>query len=274
MAIKKLERVFRRESRRLEIEFEEAKDLAEGTSQEVSELKENAFRSFLSRYYPSTYKLVKGKIYDTFSNSPSKSIDCIVVNPEHPRLIDPYSKYKALFADGVDLAIEVKPDLTNKKELNRAILQCQSVKKKRRAKTAVLLSDKPSPRRPKELIQNSYLIPFFIFGDVGPKKPKTLINNITKIVNDLKIPLEEQPDGIFLMNKGVFNHIKYDYQYLYTLSVNPVKVGWYLEEWNDLSLLGLLVRLAYTIKAFATIQEPIIKRYIKQVSFFNLKKLT
>ena len=137
--MQKLIEVLVREGTTLGTEFAAASALGEGTSQEVAEFRENALRSFVERFYPSPYHVVKGKVHDSFGTDASASIDCLVVNPVNPNLIDSHGKFQLLLADGVDLAMELKPDLASRAELHRGLEQGMSIKKLRRARVLSFL---------------------------------------------------------------------------------------------------------------------------------------
>ena len=63
--------------------FEKAQIEGEGTPQEVSDRRENALTNFLKKFFPFPYRIAKGNIRDSFGKH-SMSIDCIVLNPNHP----------------------------------------------------------------------------------------------------------------------------------------------------------------------------------------------
>ena len=107
--------------------FKKASIQGRGTPQEVAEHREGAFRNFISRYFPFPHRVTKGNIIDLLGKE-SASIDCIIINPSHPYTIDTYKKFTVILADGVDVAIEVKPDISVIEELHRGLRQVESVK--------------------------------------------------------------------------------------------------------------------------------------------------
>ena len=52
-----LNAIFNRESRLLREEFAQASGLGRGTSQEISDFRENAFRDFVARFFPHPYRI-------------------------------------------------------------------------------------------------------------------------------------------------------------------------------------------------------------------------
>ena len=117
----------RADAKDLRHEFQKASRQGRGTSQEISDFRENALQSFLQNYFPFPYRIAKGGIRDSRGNK-SDSIDCILVNPFHPYTIDSRDKFKIILADGVDAAVEVKPDISRKTELIRGLEQGLTVK--------------------------------------------------------------------------------------------------------------------------------------------------
>lgn len=106
------------EGRRILEEFELASEQGQGTAQEIAHFRENAVQDFISRFYPASHVISKEKITDLEGNQ-SNSIDCLILNPAHPKLVDAQGKFRLMFADGCDAAIEVKPDLARYDELCR-----------------------------------------------------------------------------------------------------------------------------------------------------------
>src|ERR1700682_2394223 len=116
----------REEAAKLEGEFRQASLAGRGTPQEVADMGEQAVRDFMGRFFPSPHKITKGKIRDSFGRV-SASVDCVVCSPNHPHKIDSAGKFKLLFAEGVDAAIEVKPNVRDAAELVTGLEQGLSV---------------------------------------------------------------------------------------------------------------------------------------------------
>src|SRR5690606_21383820 len=171
----KLLRLLKFEAKEIQLSFEKASIEGEGTPQEVAERREMVLvKSFLEKYFPFPYRRAKGNIIDSY-NERSNYIICIVLSPSHPYTIDPKNENATIiFADGVDFAIEVKPDFTNKKEIERSLNRIRSVKNLRRKRDSILLKSQHSA----ETIANAKLIPTFIFSDKTFVDIRTLINHI------------------------------------------------------------------------------------------------
>jgi len=108
------------EARRLD--FKSASIQGRGTPQEIATFRETALQSTLRTYFPFPFRVAKGGIVDSYGRI-SGSVDCILVNPMHPYTIDRHENFKLILADGVDAAIEVKPDISEKGELYRGLEQ-------------------------------------------------------------------------------------------------------------------------------------------------------
>lgn len=127
--MEKIIELLRMEAKEIALSFKKASIEGEGTPQEVSDRREEALNKFLRKYFPFPYRVVKGNIIDSFGKR-SNSIDCIIINPSHPYTVDVNNgKASIIFADGVDYAIEIKPDLSNNDEIKRSLNQIQSVKR-------------------------------------------------------------------------------------------------------------------------------------------------
>lgn len=184
--------------------FQIASVEGEGTSQEVADRREEIVADFLAKYFPFPYRIVKGNIVDSYGNR-SNSIDCIVLNPSHPYTINTRnSKASIIFADGVDFAVEVKPDMANKKEIERGLEQIRSVKKLRRKRDGLLMHDKYTA----EQIEEAKRIPTIIFADKTYAEIRTLVSNIVDYYVVNNIPKKEQFDLIVVNNRTILHNVK------------------------------------------------------------------
>lgn len=120
-----------------------------------------------------------------------------MLNPSHPYTVDVNNdKASFIFADGVDYAIEIKPDVSNKAELERALLQIQSVKRLRRIKHGVLFEN----RHPKELVESLKTVPGVIVSDKSYDSPRTLVERIYDFYKTNAVPPIEQFDLLLVNN--------------------------------------------------------------------------
>ena len=152
---------------------------------------------------------MKGNIIDSFGNN-SNSIDCVILNPCHPRVLDVVNdRASVIFADGVDVAIEVKPGLSNKKEIHRLLDQIQSVKKLKRVKIGLInINNKYNDKQ----LEYARQIPCIAFAGKTYKNPRTLVKHIVEYYEEKRVPQNEQFDAIFISGSiSVFNFKKFSY---------------------------------------------------------------
>ncbi|MGA2518778.1 MAG: DUF6602 domain-containing protein [Thermodesulfobacteriota bacterium] len=260
--------ILKAEGRRITEEFRLASEQGDGTSQEIADFRENAVQDFISRFYPASHIVSKGKITD-LEGVQSNSIDCLVLNPAHPNLIDAKGKFRLIFADGCDAAIEVKPDLARTDELHRALEQGISVKKTKRSKSPLLL---PLKKRP-HILEHSLHIPFYIFA-VKSFDPPDLYEKILKYYNDNGVCKEQQLDGVCIINVGILKNIKHKELNFYS-EPPPIgqNEGWYLEAWGESTPLGLLLSLEHSYPSFPNLAEPIMKRLLKKIGKTQIRRL-
>ncbi len=184
-------------------EFNLASKQGKGTAQEIADFREHAVQSFLGRFYPTSYIVSKGKVTD-LEGKQSNSIDCLILNPAHPNLVDSKGKFRLNFSDGCDAAIEVKPDLARIDELHRGLTQGRSVKKVMRSKSSILTKK----HRPAHILEHSLRIPFFIFT-LKAFPPAYLCHHIADFYRKNETPLEDQIDGICISGVGFLKNLKH-----------------------------------------------------------------
>lgn len=260
--------IIKSEGRTIVDEFKLASKQGFGTAQEVADFREHAVQSFLARFYPNNYILSKGKVTD-LEGKQSNSIDCLILNPAHPNLVDSKGKFRLNFADGCDAAIEVKPDISQKDELHRGLKQGISVKKILRSKSAILLKGK----RPAHIIDHSLRIPFFIFT-LKAFTPSDLCYHITNFYQSERTPLEDQVDGICISDVGFIRNIKHKDLNVYAVPTPIGKNdGWYIEKWGESALLGLLMNLEYTFSSQPGMTDSIMKRVLTKLGRFDVERI-
>jgi len=177
----------RHEATELALAFEKAKLEGKGTPQEIADRNEAAVRKFFTKYFPFPFRITKGNINDS-EGKRSASIDCIVLNPDHPYTVSDDDNFSVILVDGVDFAIEVKPNLTVKSELIRSLKQIKTVKELTRKRNGIIFQSKHS----KEKLVNASKVPCFIFADITYKNPLTLVENIIEYYVENKVPRLKQ----------------------------------------------------------------------------------
>lgn len=268
VCISQLIQILKNESKQILEEFKLASIQGDGTSQEVADFRENVVQSFVARFYPQSHIVSKGKITDLDGNQ-SASIDCLILNPAHPNLIDSKGKFRLILADGCDAAIEVKPNIARKDELHRSLEQGISVKKTKRTNSSILLQN----RCKAEILEHALHIPFIIFS-VKAFSPQKLYSEIINYYSIQSTPIELQIDAICILGIGILKNIKY--KELNHWSANfPMgqNSGWYFEKWEELTLIGFLLHLEQSYSSFPDISEPVMSRILKKISSVQIERL-
>lgn len=238
--------------------FEKASVEGSGTPQEVSDRRENALTVFLKKYFPFPYRLAKGNIRDSFGQS-SMSIDCILLNPNHPYTTNNDSQYSIILADGVDVAIELKPKLTSVIEIERALKQIKSVKELTRVKSGLINLGK---KYSKEYEQTCKKIPSIIFSNETYSNYKILIEKIVNFYEKEKIKREHQFDMIVINEKIIILNCKKD-SYHNPKELEHLGEGFYTFEYGLNTISAFLLLLNKYPQSEIRISSTVIEHYIK-----------
>ncbi len=251
--------------------FKKASIQGRSTPQEVADYRENAFRSVITRYFPYPHRVSKGNIVDV-SGTESASIDCIIINPSHPYTIDAYDKFTIILADGVDVAIEVKPDISITSELQRGLKQVQSVKKLWRQKSPIL---SPSLSRSSEhVINESKKIPCFLFADKAKSNPMDTAKEINDYYVNNGIAVEEQVDFVVVNEVCIISNYKYpELSLVEDSQTKTALTGLFLENWAESTFAAFILRLNSVYHATATISSPILPRYLEQLKANSVQRV-
>lgn len=234
--------------------FKKASIEGKGTSQEVSDRREIAVKKFLERYFPFPYRIAKGNIIDSYGLR-SNSIDCIILNPCHPNTVSDENKYSVIFADGVDVAIEVKPNLSNKNELYRSLEQIKSVKQLRRQKSDYVKILKRKINEEQQITRKQ--IPSVIFGNKSFVNIETLINHVGNYYIDNKIPMREQFDLIVINGKGILFNSRTNSN----ISFSENLQGLFYTEYNENTLATFLLYLNKFPQCEMKLDTPVLNYY-------------
>lgn len=203
-----LKEILRLDREELAHAFRKASVSGKGTPEHVANDRETALRDLLGRYFPYPYHVVKGNISDSHGNR-SASIDAIVVNPIHPHTMLRGNSPFFLAAEGVDYAIELKPDLGNPAEIERALGQMRTVKKLTRATDGLLIGRKRLPTPLREL---ALRIPCVLFAKKTYRDTKHLMERIVSYYKTNNVPTGQQfdmiciADGTLVMNSSRSTH--------------------------------------------------------------------
>lgn len=178
--------------RQIKIIYEPTEQVFKSDRTNTGDAKEQTIQQFVLSYLTSDHIAKKGVIYN--STTQTHNIDCVILAPNHPKLISPVRD--VIIAEGVYCAIEVKPDistLTDKSELFRGLLQIQSVKSLDRKVKTLNPEKKPS-----------YFdrIPAVIFSYKSANIQQTVNFMHSQISNGI-LTKEELPDLIVTLDNGV-----------------------------------------------------------------------
>ena len=206
-----LKEILRLDREELVQAFRKASVAGRGTPEHVADDRETALREVLGRYFPYPYHIVKGNISDSNGNR-SASVDAIVVNPIHPHTMLRGRSPFFLAAEGVDYAIELKPDLGNHAEIERALGQMQTVKKLKRATDGLLIGRK---RLSSPLRELALRIPCVLFAERTYSDTQHLIDKIVSYYKTNGVPTAQQIDMICIADgRLVINSSKITHFYL------------------------------------------------------------
>lgn len=234
--------IFEFESRKIMRAFEEA-SIKYKTPDDVATYREQAFRDFLEQYLPLSYRVGKGEIIDKNPGPQSAQVDCIICTPYHPYTFRK-SERGLFFAEGVGAVIEVKPDITDLRELRRGINQIRSVKKLERSiveDSMMMVGDEYERTKWRK-------IPCMLFSNKSSQL-NTLKNNIQSYFSDNSIPLGEQPDAVVILEKGIIYNIKDSRDPLKIIVNGERKLGLVGCEYGIHTLLQFLLHLSKEMPA-------------------------
>ncbi|KLT70443.1 DUF6602 domain-containing protein [Flavobacterium sp. ABG] len=185
--------------KQIEIIYEETIDAFKKDRTNTGDSKEVTVSQFIASYLSNDYQVKStSKIYSRTQET--NNIDCVVLSPNHPRLITP--KREVILAEGVFAAIEVKPDistLTEKSEFQRGLNQIKSVKNIIRDVDRLELTGFPGEETTPKYYDK---IPSVIFSSKSTELRKT-VDYICENVRERKLDHEEIPDLIVCLDKGL-----------------------------------------------------------------------
>ncbi len=246
--------LLREDASQLASEFRKASIQGRGTSQEIAEFRENALQVFLRRYFPFPHRIAKGKVRDSFGNI-AASIDCVICAPNHPYTVSAQGKFSLLLAEGVDSVVEVKPDISDKAELYRALEQGLTVKKLRRATTSLLHEHHPMSEWAKR-------VPFGVFSMRCKAAPIATGFEVLEFYADRGIAPIDQADFIVVNDVCVFSNFVDRSLNPWNMPEFPNQTGWFYEGWREDSLVGFLLWLHRVAHAGLKLQDDVLPRYL------------
>ncbi|MFC0779347.1 DUF6602 domain-containing protein [Flavobacterium sp. HJSW_4] len=246
--------------RHIKIIFEPTESSFTKDTKKTGDAKELSVKQFIESFFPQSFQIQKGLIYSIDDNS--QEIDCVLLAPNHPRLVTPVRNI--ILAEGVHAAIEVKPDistLTESSEFHRALKQIASVKKLKRN-----IHLMPTGYTPTD-----HSIPSIIFSNKSQSLEK-ISNYLLQQVNKGIFKPTDLPDLIFTIDHGIIFHSAYASECLFKDYINSQikleKNNIFLEiPANEMSL-PLFIYLLYCFTPPEPfLSEPMIKKYLTSISF-------
>lgn len=185
-----------------------------------------------------------------------------MLDPSHPYTVDDSnSKASIIFADGVDYAIEIKPDLTNKKEICRGLEQVRSVKQLVRKRNGIIFSK----RYTKEQLDYANRIPAFIYSNKTCQNERLLISHIVDYYVEKRVPKIEQFDMILINHKMLlFNFRRSSF-----ISKSDIEGIYYCSSESKILPLFLLWMNSLP-KSEIEIGESIMKIYLEEIMEHDL----
>ena len=251
-----LYQLLREDAIELESKFRRASIEGKGTSQEIADFREHALQDFVARFFPFPHRVTKGKIRDAYG-SIGDSVDCIVCNPNHPYTVDSHGKFRLIFAEGVDVAIEVKPDIAASAELIRGLEQGISIKALKRRNAPTLMRGGWSYDR-------AFHVPYVIFGMRCKSNPLDTLNEIAAFYASRGTPPLQQADFIAVNGVGLFVNYLDASMYCWGNKDSTSKhTGWFFEKWGDDTLAGFIWRLQMLAHASIKMQDDLLPYYLQ-----------
>lgn len=177
------------------LKFAATKESFKQSKLATSDRKELIVKDFFESFFPSEYKISRGEIFDY--NNISNSIDCVIKTPNHPNLKTPM-RPEIIIAEGVYAAIEVKPDISTKKEFERGLEQCKAVKQLTRNINLPTIESLDPQKDYKK-------IPFILFSKKAKSAKKTFESLKQYIIKE-KLKPNEIPDVIFSLDGWLIYH--------------------------------------------------------------------
>jgi len=200
-----------------------------------------------------------------------------LVNPYHPYTINRREKFTIILTEGVEAAIEVKPDISRNDELVRGLEQGLTVKALRRARSTLLKFRKPG----KEMVDYSLRTPYYIFAMKAKGNILETAEEVTDFYSNAGVSPLDQADAIVVEGVGIIANYPVKGLLPWKQEDTSEKAdtmferdtGWFFEEWGDNALAGFLLKLSRAIPARASLEGPVISEYLRSTQITDLVPL-
>lgn len=245
------------EMQEIDFRFGKSRIEGKGTPQEVADRREAVVANFLSKYFPFPFRVAKGNISDSFGKR-SASIDCLVLNPDHPYTVSDDGRFSLILADGVDFAIEVKPELTSKSEIERALHQIHTVKSLTRVRSGKLGGGASAAEK----------IPGIVFCNTTYANLELLAKTVVDYYESKGIKRLHQFDFIVINNRAIFiNMRKGSY---FRPANESIGDGMYFLNSGDKTFAAFLLYLNSLELSAPRVTSSVLSHYIKNDSLGKL----
>ncbi|MEM6186023.1 DUF6602 domain-containing protein [Shewanella vaxholmensis] len=239
------------EMQEIDFRFKKSSIEGKGTPQEVSDRRESVVKKLLEKYFPFPFRIAKGNVIDSFGMR-SASIDCLVLNPDHPYTVSDDDRFSVILADGVDYAIEVKPDLTSKSEIERSLHQIHTVKELTRVRHG-MLGRAAAPYVKK--------IPCIVFSNTAYANLELLTQTIVEYYEGKGIKRQNQFDLIVINNRAILVNMRKN-SYFFPAN-NSLGEGIYILQSGSNTLAALLLYLNSLPLSAPRMSSSVLSHYIK-----------
>ncbi|SHI47217.1 hypothetical protein SAMN04488096_1023 [Mesonia phycicola] len=214
---------------------------------------EKIVANFIEGHFDNKITCTNSQIIDSFGST-SDEVDVAVCNKDQPFIAN---DGEILICEGIDFIIQVKAILTNQ-ELDRIIKNCKSVKKLKRK----YLKQDTFQGNIGDLNYHINRIPYIVFAFESNTKINTIHQNL-----DLKlknVPLELQPDAIFILNKGSLINFREGLGNSFTINEKKLigLVGFILDE---MTLLEFVRYINWIVPKIERRTKPITHYFNEQV---------
>jgi hypothetical protein len=245
--------------RHIKISFEPTESAFRKDTLKTSNSRELSVKEFIESYFPQSYQVRKGLIYSI--DSESREIDCVLLAPNHPRLITPVRDI--IIAEGVHAAIEIKPDistLTESSEFHRGLNQISSVKRLKRKISFM----------PTGYIPPDHSIPSVIFSNKS--RPLSEITDyMISLVHAKTFTPSDFPDIIVTMDNGIIFHSPFAAQCIFkdfiAAQIPIERQNIFLEiPTKDSTLAFFLFLLYHVTPPEPFLDEPILRKYLHGIT--------
>lgn len=202
----------------------------------------------------------------------SDSLDVVVLAPNHPKLRNELGAHEILLADGVQCAIELKPDLSDlpegfgvdrrqKPEIIRALEQVRSVKRLRRERAGVLVGFEPELSA--AYTEHVHRLPCHLV--TAKAAPVDLCSYVASYYVKHNVPLVEQVDMVLVLGQALLVNTKAPEHGFQPSSSETWFSSIVALDYQKDALAGFVVRLMAEVGPELTMSTPVLCTYLGKI---------